>query len=81
MVKLPLYRCRIEGNYNQWLEFKDVFVAMVHEKDMLTSIQNFYYLRASLEGQSIKSLEERLIIMLFLGNVFLTVSKIKHDYL
>lgn len=61
MVKLPPISIpTFDGDYNHWLEFKDIFTALVHDNDTLTNIQRFYYLRASLvkeAAQSIKSLQ------------------------
>lgn len=56
LVKLPPITIpTFDGDYNKWLEIKDIFVAMVHENEVLTSIQKFYYLRASLVGEAAQS--------------------------
>nr|CAI5861653.1 unnamed protein product [Callosobruchus analis] len=55
-IKLPTFN----GHYDSWLEFKDCFLALVHNNNSLTDIQRFYYLRSSLEvevQQIIKSIE------------------------
>lgn len=55
-IKLPTF----SGQYDSWLEFKDCFLALVHNNNALTDIQRFYYLRSSLEcdaQQVIKSIE------------------------
>ncbi|XP_018571452.1 uncharacterized protein LOC108911101 [Anoplophora glabripennis] len=61
MIKLPTIRLPgFDGNYNNWLEFKDSFAALVDNNESLSDIQKFYYLRSALEGdavQVIKSIE------------------------
>nr|CAH7713646.1 unnamed protein product [Callosobruchus chinensis] len=55
-IKLPTFN----GHYDSWLEFKDCFLALVHNNNSLTDIQRFNYLRSSLEvevQQIIKSIE------------------------
>lgn len=60
-VKLPTITLpKFNGNYNVWLEFRDIFSSLIHENSSLAPIQKFHYLRASLEGSAalvIKSLE------------------------
>ncbi|XP_030757751.1 uncharacterized protein LOC115883521 [Sitophilus oryzae] len=55
-IKLPTF----DGQYGNWLEFKDSFVALVDSNPTLNSIQKFYYLRSSLSAEVleiIKSIE------------------------
>ncbi|GJQ68936.1 hypothetical protein Trydic_g12026, partial [Trypoxylus dichotomus] len=55
-VKLPIF----DGHYQNWLEFKDIFSAIVNENLSLSQIQKFYYLRSSLgkePSEVIKSLD------------------------
>lgn len=55
-IKLPVF----DGQYSNWLEFKDSFVALVDNDTALTNIQTFYNLRSSLDKnvlEIIKSLE------------------------
>lgn len=55
-IKLPTF----DGHYESWLEFKDCFLALVHNNNYLSDIQRFYYLRSSLEKdaqQVIRSIE------------------------
>lgn len=61
LVKLPPIRLpSFNGHYDSWLEFKDCFLALVHNNNSLSDIQRFYYLKSSLEKdalQVIKSIE------------------------
>lgn len=55
-IKLPIF----DGQYGNWLEFKDSFVALVDGDNSLNNIQKFYYLRSSLSKEVlevIKSIE------------------------
>ncbi|GJQ79105.1 hypothetical protein Trydic_g5360 [Trypoxylus dichotomus] len=55
-IKLPIF----DGHYQNWLEFKDIFSAIVNENLSLSQIQKFYYLRSSLgkePSEVIKSLD------------------------
>lgn len=55
-IKLPTF----DGQYYNWLEFKDIFSAIVNNNDDLSQIQKFYYLRSSLGKEPahvIKSIE------------------------
>lgn len=59
--KLPTINLpKFEGNYDNWLEFRDTYLSMIHNSNQLDTIQKFHYLRAALGGsalQVIKSLE------------------------
>lgn len=59
-LKLPTIRLpTFDGNYNQWLEYKDTYEAVIHNNDAIETINKFHYLRSSLEGSAalvIKSL-------------------------
>lgn len=55
-IKLPTF----DGQYGNWLEFRDAFKALVDSNESLHNIQKFYYLRSSLEkdaSQIIKAIE------------------------
>lgn len=55
-IKLPVF----SGDYNMWLEFRDLYLSLIHDREDMDPIQKFHYLRASLEGnaaQVIKSIE------------------------
>ncbi|KAJ8967363.1 hypothetical protein NQ317_014815 [Molorchus minor] len=61
LIKLPTIKLPVfEGAYHDWLEFRDIFKALVDENGSLSTIQKFYYLRTSLgkePSQVIKSLD------------------------
>lgn len=45
-IKLPTFT----GSYDQWLEYRDSYLSMIHKRDDLNAIQKFHYLRSSLSG-------------------------------
>lgn len=52
-VKLPTIQLpKFNGNYNNWLEFRDTYMSLVHHNDEIDDINKFHYLRASLEGSA-----------------------------
>ncbi|KAJ8736653.1 hypothetical protein PYW08_007309 [Mythimna loreyi] len=61
LIKLPTISLpSFDGNYDNWLEFRDMFLSMIHNSKQLDNIQKFHYLRSSLTGnalQVIKSVE------------------------
>ncbi|KAJ8957213.1 hypothetical protein NQ318_007775 [Aromia moschata] len=52
-IKLPTFN----GHYDQWLEFRDAFTALIHDNNTISNIQKFYYLRSSLEGDACKIIQ------------------------
>lgn len=52
-VKLPVFT----GNLDNWLNFHDLFVSLVHASLELSNIQKFYYLRSSLAGDALKLIQ------------------------
>lgn len=60
-VKLPTISLpSFDGTYDQWLEFRDTYLSVIHNCKDLDNIQKFHYLRSVLKGnalQVIKSLE------------------------
>ncbi|XP_055604311.1 uncharacterized protein LOC129752562 [Uranotaenia lowii] len=52
-VKLPVFN----GSLEQWLNFHDLFVSLVHSSSDLSNIQKFYYLRSSLSGDALKLIQ------------------------
>ncbi|CAL1682524.1 unnamed protein product [Lasius platythorax] len=55
-IELPKFK----GDIAEWLGFRDTFESLIHNNETIDPIQNFHYLKASLEGnaaQIIKSLE------------------------
>ncbi|XP_066153278.1 uncharacterized protein [Euwallacea fornicatus] len=60
-VKLPSISLpTFDGNYEQWLYFKDTFQALIYNEHSISTISKFHYLRLSLKGQAadlLKNLE------------------------
>ncbi|KAJ8964005.1 hypothetical protein NQ314_005217 [Rhamnusium bicolor] len=60
-IKLPAIKLsNFDGQYQNWLEFKDGFKALVDDNFTLNNTQRFYYLRSALSKEAsiiIKSLE------------------------
>lgn len=51
LVKLPTIQLpKFSGSYENWLEFHDTFLSLIHSNDQIDEINKFHYLRASLEG-------------------------------
>ncbi|XP_045541793.1 uncharacterized protein LOC106716081 isoform X1 [Papilio machaon] len=40
------------GQYDQWLEFRDTFLSLVHNSRDISNIQKFHYLKSSLKGSA-----------------------------
>lgn len=52
-VKLPSINLqRFNGNYMQWLDFKEAFVGLLHNNPTLSDYQKFVYLKTSVEGDA-----------------------------
>lgn len=52
-VKLPTISLpTFNGHYEQWLEFRDTFLALVHNSHEISDIQKFHYLKSSLRGSA-----------------------------
>ncbi|CAG9133368.1 unnamed protein product [Plutella xylostella] len=47
-IKLPSF----DGSYDRWLEFRNSYVTMIHERTDLDCIQKFHYLKSSLTGSA-----------------------------
>ncbi|KAJ8946582.1 hypothetical protein NQ317_002553, partial [Molorchus minor] len=57
-VKLPTIKMpTFNGSYDRWLEFRDAFMALVHDNNTLSSIQKFYYLQSALEGEAARLIQ------------------------
>ncbi|XP_055589846.1 uncharacterized protein LOC129742027 [Uranotaenia lowii] len=52
-VKLPVFN----GTLENWLNFHDLFISLVHSSSELSNIQKFYYLRSSLTGDALKLIQ------------------------
>ncbi|CAH2227306.1 jg21693 [Pararge aegeria aegeria] len=50
-VKLPTINLpSFDGSYEQWLDFKNTYVSLVHISTSISEIQKFHYLKSSLKG-------------------------------
>nr|XP_022914618.1 uncharacterized protein LOC111425084 [Onthophagus taurus] len=60
-VKLPVIDLpKIDGGYDAWLGFRDIFESLIHNNTMINDIKKFHYLLSALTGnarQVIESLE------------------------
>ncbi|XP_011858289.1 PREDICTED: uncharacterized protein LOC105555857 [Vollenhovia emeryi] len=57
-VKLPTLQLpKFDGNYNQWLLFKDTFLSVIDSNDSLSKIQKFQYLRSALKGEALNVIQ------------------------
>ncbi|XP_048480555.1 uncharacterized protein LOC119693146 isoform X1 [Plutella xylostella] len=60
-VKLPTITLpSFNGSYDNWLQFRDTYLSLVHNSTQISAIQKFHYLKSSLEGSAglvIESLE------------------------
>lgn len=41
------------GDYEKWLEFKNVFISMIASRDDLTEVEKFLYLKSALKGEAL----------------------------
>ncbi|XP_076660720.1 uncharacterized protein LOC143364103 [Halictus rubicundus] len=53
VIKIPTF----DGNYSQWIRFRDTFTSLVHDCDKLNDIDRFNYLVSSLSGPAARILE------------------------
>lgn len=47
-LKLPLFN----GNPHLWLEFRDIYLSLIHKNDDMDDICKFHYLKSYLEGEA-----------------------------
>ena len=45
-INLPKFK----GDHESWLEFRGTFEALIHNNELLSNMQKYHYLKASLEG-------------------------------
>lgn len=56
-IKLPTLKLpTFNGSYENWLEFKDAFQAIVHDNTSLSRVEKFYYLKSYLEGEPLQAI-------------------------
>jgi Protein of unknown function (DUF1759) len=49
-IALPTYK----GEFEKWLEFRDIFESLIHTNQDINDIQKFHYLKAALHGDAAK---------------------------
>lgn len=53
LVKLPTIQLpTFDGSYENWLEFRDTFLSLVHNSTQISPIQKFHYLKSALKGSA-----------------------------
>lgn len=51
-VKLPTINLpKFNGSLQNWLEFRDIYESLIHKNELISDIQRFHYLRASLSDE------------------------------
>ncbi|CAL7932860.1 unnamed protein product [Xylocopa violacea] len=57
-LKLPTIQLpSFDGNCSDWLKFRDSFVSLVHDNDVLSDVQRFHYLNSSLRGPAARIIQ------------------------
>ncbi|KOC61201.1 hypothetical protein WH47_07100 [Habropoda laboriosa] len=46
VIQLPSF----DGNYNDWIRFRDTFLSLIHNNEQLEDVQKFHYLQSLLKG-------------------------------
>ncbi|XP_058456568.1 uncharacterized protein LOC131433965 [Malaya genurostris] len=82
-VKLPVF----SGNLDNWLNFHDLYLSLVHSSAELSNIQKFYYLRSSLSGDALKliqtipiSANNYVVAWNLLEDHYQNPARLKHTY-
>lgn len=58
IIKLAALNIAVfKGNYTEQVTFHDIYTALIHTNSSLTSIQKFFYLRTSLDGDVANSIK------------------------
>ncbi|XP_048003054.1 uncharacterized protein LOC125239480 [Leguminivora glycinivorella] len=53
-VKLPPLKIPpFSGDTNKWLQFRDMYISLIHNNDNLDNISKFHYLKSYLEGSAL----------------------------
>ncbi|XP_076230267.1 uncharacterized protein LOC143176322 [Nomia melanderi] len=52
-MQLPLF----DGNYSDWIKFRDTFTALIHENETLSDVQRFHYLNSSVKGAAARVIQ------------------------
>ena len=58
LIKLPTIQLpSFDGNYNDWVKFRDTFTYLIHQNDSLSDVQRFHYLSATLHGAAARVIQ------------------------
>ncbi|XP_029054961.2 uncharacterized protein LOC114882244 [Osmia bicornis bicornis] len=50
-IKLPTIQLPVfDGDYSDWVKFRDTFTSVIHQNETLSDVQRFLYLNSSLQG-------------------------------
>lgn len=57
-VRLPELKIPdFDGNFEEWTNFHDLFVTLIHTNQQLSSVQKFQYLKAVLKGEALRLIQ------------------------
>uniref|UniRef100_A0A182W811 Ty3 transposon capsid-like protein domain-containing protein n=1 Tax=Anopheles minimus TaxID=112268 RepID=A0A182W811_9DIPT len=57
-MRLPkISKPELSGRYEDWLDFHDLFVSLVHNNKGISGIQKMCYMRSSLKGEALKVID------------------------
>ncbi|XP_059049992.1 uncharacterized protein LOC131844999 [Achroia grisella] len=52
-LKLPVIKISLyDGNMNQWLEFRDMYLSLIHNNERIDDVTKFHYLKSYLTGSA-----------------------------
>ena len=58
LIQLPTIQLpSFDGNYNDWVKFRDTFVYFIHRNDSPSDIQKFHYLSGALRGPAARIIQ------------------------
>ena len=75
-IKLPKIDVpHFNGNYHNWLEFRDTFTSLIHSNKDIDDITKFHYLLSALQGSAVSVIKN----LDFTGNNYITAWDLLHD--
>jgi hypothetical protein len=61
-INLPVIQIpEFSGHFEKWLSFRDVFQSLIHNNNNLNSIEKMHYLKSSLSGDALHTIENLAI--------------------